>query len=407
VNTCVSAKTKIRYAHWGNNPWIEAVVKAFNEAQDDVEVEFVAVPWPYMDAMVVQLASGTATDVFSTGSYWGYGFFELSEAGALLDLTPYVMRDATELMLNDVPLPFQQMSQINGRWYGFPFLVYTGDCVWYNRDLYGASGLDDPADDWTIEDFVANAKKLTIDTNGDGTPDQWGAHNSGDAYAKMKNALFYNEEGTEFLVNSPEVRRGLQFMQDIYQTYRVAPIHSSPGLESGQIAMARARSNWSYFVQLAEGQWEFGIQFSPWDPDSGTRGVQIADDANFISINGNITADRADAAWQFLKFFVSEEGQKVAYEANGWLQIPPPHVRLMYKYYTKPLRSWANIELHKFVENIQYVTARYDRPKYRGTEINNIYYDGIWQINSGQISVEHFLNTIGSQINAILKEGDK
>jgi ABC-type glycerol-3-phosphate transport system substrate-binding protein len=403
------ASTKIRYAHWGGNPWIEVGVKAFNEAQSKVEVEFVGLG-SFFDNMTVQLAAGTAPEAFSTGSFWDYGFFEFGQAGALLDLTPYVMRDKNELMLSDVPAPFQQMSQINGRWYGFPFIVYTGDAIWYNRDLFRAAGLNDPVDDWALDDFTAIAKKLTLDTDGDGIPEQWGAQGIESGFARMKNALFYNEEGTQFLSRSPEVRKGLQFMYDIYQAFRVAPfpaLGSMPNrLDTGKVGMARARSNYSHYIQLAEGKWEFGIQFSPWDRDSGTRGVQIADDANFISINAGISTEKAEAAWEFLKFFVTEPGQKAAYEANGWLQIPPPHVRLMYKYYTKPQRDWAGMELHKFVENVEYLKARYDRPKYRGREVNSAFNSGITKTANGQMGVEQFLDSVGQQINALLAQGN-
>ena len=47
--------------------------------------------------------------------------------------------------------------------------------VYYNRDLFDAAGLADPAMNWTWDDFLAAAQALTRDTDGDGAIDQFGA----------------------------------------------------------------------------------------------------------------------------------------------------------------------------------------------------------------------------------------
>lgn len=44
--------------------------------------------------------------------------------------------------------------------------------LYYNKSLFAAAGIAAPPATW--DEFVTTAKKLTKDTNGDGTPDQWG-----------------------------------------------------------------------------------------------------------------------------------------------------------------------------------------------------------------------------------------
>src|SRR5690606_30142895 len=46
--------------------------------------------------------------------------------------------------------------------------------VYYNRDLFSAAGLPEPADDWTWAEFLTAAKSLTVDHDGDGVTDQFG-----------------------------------------------------------------------------------------------------------------------------------------------------------------------------------------------------------------------------------------
>ncbi|MCB8958686.1 MAG: extracellular solute-binding protein [Ardenticatenales bacterium] len=47
--------------------------------------------------------------------------------------------------------------------------------VYYNADLFAAAGLPLPADDWYWDDFLAAARALTLDLDGDGRIDQYGA----------------------------------------------------------------------------------------------------------------------------------------------------------------------------------------------------------------------------------------
>src|SRR5207245_11416173 len=44
----------------------------------------------------------------------------------------------------------------------------------YNRDLLARSGIAPPVDDWTWDDFLRIATRLTRDSDGDGQIDVWG-----------------------------------------------------------------------------------------------------------------------------------------------------------------------------------------------------------------------------------------
>ena len=46
--------------------------------------------------------------------------------------------------------------------------------LYYNKDLFDKAGVAYPTNDWTWNDMLAAAKKLTLDTNKDGKIDQWG-----------------------------------------------------------------------------------------------------------------------------------------------------------------------------------------------------------------------------------------
>src|SRR5439155_215825 len=53
---------------------------------------------------------------------------------------------------------------------------YTPLLVVYNKDLFDRARIPYPTDDWTWDDFLRIAQRLTRDTDGDGVIDQWGSY---------------------------------------------------------------------------------------------------------------------------------------------------------------------------------------------------------------------------------------
>jgi multiple sugar transport system substrate-binding protein len=51
---------------------------------------------------------------------------------------------------------------------------FTPMVIAYNKNLFDRAGVPYPARDWTWDQFVAAARRLTRDTDGDGVVDQWG-----------------------------------------------------------------------------------------------------------------------------------------------------------------------------------------------------------------------------------------
>lgn len=395
------AKTKIRYRHWGNNVWIEATVAAFNRSQNEVEVEFE--PLNHGDKLAVELAAGTGPEVFSTATTYGFGLWPEQNRALLYDLTPLVERDKAAIALADVPpsVVQEQLRIMGGRWYGFPFIVYLGSAVWYNRTMFDQVGLSVPPESWNLDEYVARARKLTCDVNGDGTPDVWGACPAGRGFAGMKNARFFSEDGSTFLSDDPAVRRGMQFIDDVYNNFRITP-QGGVSLQGGNCVMLLGMSNMIEYVRqgLEAGVGEFGVQVTPWDVESGTRGWQRTT-GNSLSINGNIAPEKLEAAWRFIRFFVSEAGVKAGYDAVGSLQIPPPHLRLISKYYLNPKGIYQGFDLSVFLKNIPHLTGD-DIPRTHFSEIDSILNAGINDVISGRKAAEVVLAEIGPRINSML-----
>lgn len=102
----------------------------------------------------------------------------------------------------------------------------------YRKDMFKAAGLDPDKPPKTWDEFIEYAKKLTVDKNGDGIVDQWGAFYAGGRpefgmetylqYLYAAGGRMYDDNG-KCVVNSEEGVAALQFLADLRNKYKVVP----------------------------------------------------------------------------------------------------------------------------------------------------------------------------------------
>jgi multiple sugar transport system substrate-binding protein len=96
----------------------------------------------------------------------------LVDRGGALDLAPYLVRAGVDPTRYEpaVLAMFRRGPAV----YALP-RGYTPLVVAYNRDLLERAGIEAPTDDWTWDDFLAIARRLTRDGDADGRVGVWGA----------------------------------------------------------------------------------------------------------------------------------------------------------------------------------------------------------------------------------------
>jgi multiple sugar transport system substrate-binding protein len=201
------------------------MVKAFTDKYPNITVEEELDPWDgYWEKKTTQLASDTLPDVFAMST--GY-ICEYVAAGRLLDLTPINDNPVVSGWVKDLPKTALANLTINGKQYGFPYAAGT-IILYYNKTMFDAAGVEYPKPGWTYDDMLAAATKLTVDTNGDGEPDQWGfmADLTGidtfEAVVHSFGGRWLSDDATQSLANSPETVEAMQFMQDLAYKYKVS-----------------------------------------------------------------------------------------------------------------------------------------------------------------------------------------
>ena len=150
----------------------ETLVAAFEAAHPEIDVTLTHIPsaGDYSAKLVTDFAAGTPPDV-SLLNYRRVPAF--AAAGQMEPLGPYL--DKSELIARE---DFYPITIDAFTWQGDILCIpqnVSSLVVYYNRDLFAAAGVAEPADDWTWDDFVTTAVTLTRDSDGDGTIDQYGA----------------------------------------------------------------------------------------------------------------------------------------------------------------------------------------------------------------------------------------
>jgi multiple sugar transport system substrate-binding protein len=201
------------------------------EAANDIDVKIIMTTADeYATKLKAAIAGKQVPDVFyiDPGSVQAY-----VKTGIVKDITEYVEASDTvdldniwEYGVDSYRYDGQLMGQ--GSIYALPKDVGPFS-FGYNKTMFEAAGvsLPDPDVPYTLDEFVDVAKQLTLDTNGDGTLDQWGTglnvmwnlqpfvwSNGGD---------WLNEDRTEVTVDSPEFVEALQWFADLSNVHGVTP----------------------------------------------------------------------------------------------------------------------------------------------------------------------------------------
>lgn len=172
--------------------------------------------------------------------------------GVLTDLTDYFT--AAE-MQQWAPQSVDEGS-MGGRFFGPP-MVQSCQLLWFNEDMVAGAGIDvsDPSG-WTYGadgTALANWQKLTVDDDGDGSPEVFGVETLGpwDYFQRMPSRSNgvpgsptyegIGDDGISFVgyFDTPEAVEAYQFQQDLVYEYNVMAIDTIPNqMLSGLAATA-------------------------------------------------------------------------------------------------------------------------------------------------------------------------
>ncbi len=342
-----AAATNLSFSFWGSYKDLELwkqMSEQFEEAHPDIAIELQFTPNDYGEKLQLQLISQSAADVLlmEDENYPTY-----AARGYLEDLGPYIERDRAELKMDDFFPTAMDAFTYRGLVAGLP---WDGMAVmmFYNKDLFDASAIPYPTAEWTWDDFRRIAKQLTKDTNGDGRIDQFGGMQ---VFAWLDfQPLFWsygaevlNEDRTRCIINSPQAIAAARFMQELKFTdhsmvwyAELQGLNQEAQLLTGRIGMTPAGIYVTQTLGNVKGGMRWGMCRMPRGP-TGKQYTRVSWDG--ISMNARMKGSpsevraKKEAAWLFLKYFLSEEGQRTIAKAGRGVPVVREYA---WKYYVDP-----------------------------------------------------------------------
>lgn len=308
-----SASATLTISNWGNpgdEKIYEAAIARFNKRYPKVTVKnnmSQVVNWgDYINKIQASIAAGDSPDIINIATEGvEYGL----NKNLYQPLSNYIKQDASvQGLVNDVSPALIQGFSKEGQTYLLPNNWNTM-LIYYNPALFEKAGIQRPSENWTWQEFLDVAKKLTTGSGGDkvygfGIPTYtfaympWIYSNGGStASADLKSPT----------LDDPATVEAIQFVADLVFKDKVAPNPTGGDptslFQAGKIAMTASPANLA--ATLAKNP-NFKYDVLPMPSNKSNTNVFGA--AGFAMYSGS---KNKDLAWELLKELASQDTQKM------------------------------------------------------------------------------------------------
>ena len=359
--------------------------KEFDEANDDIVVEYRAVPFDdLVNETLRAFATGNAPDIVS---FDNPDFALFSSRGAMLDITDRIAASDVIKAENYFEGPMNSVTW-DGKYFGIP--KYTDTIgVFYNKDLFAKAGITEPPKTWA--EFTEYAEKLTDPAN-----NVYGATFSARA----------GEEGTfQFLpiiqmagggydnVNTDGAAEVLDLWKKMVDNgwaskdvLSLGQWDSTGTFNSGNAAMAIS-GPWEVDRMVEDAKFDWGVALLPTITEGGERSSALGGfDWGIMS-----TTKHPDEAFRALEYFAAQDHRIFAEFGNipARSDIPLPETGVALK----------DAALKVFQEQLQYAQPRGPHPDWQ--KISKAIYDAMQAALTGQMSSKDALDQAQATIKGI------
>ncbi|MFC4807944.1 ABC transporter substrate-binding protein [Paenibacillus sp. GCM10023250] len=300
----------------------EKIIDGFQAKYPNIKLEIDEAPWgDFTKKIVTRIAGNNPPDLWfqENAVILGYG-----QRGVAENLEPYISRD---LKTDDYVSALLSAKTPDGKVYGIPHGI-NPVALAYNKTLFQANNIPVPTDDWTYPDLIETAKKLTKDTDGDGKPDIYGFQTGNNItsgwlpWMKSAGGSALDPTLTKAMFTDAKSIQGLTNWADTINKLKISPTRelakTGKLFENGKSAMV--------FLQYSS---QVSLNKSSPDLDWDTVKMPIGENGKrFVPmvVNDWIVYSKAkpeakEAAWTFLKYYLSDEAQGFLSESGASLPV--------------------------------------------------------------------------------------
>ena len=310
----------LTWAVWGSPEEIashQAVADMFMEEHPEIQIEIWGQPWgDYFTKIQTLWASGDSAAIPDVAFLWPTPSY--AAQGVLENLDPYIEKSGYNL--EDYWPGLLESAKFEDHVYGFPRDIEVS-VLYYNKDIFDEAGVEYPTEEWTWDDLLAAAEKLTV-KDANGQVERYALGMEGGKYAKfvLQNGGSLLDDMTNpskcTMAEEPTIEAINFLVSMMEQGYamRDADLSQAGGdsavFQSGQAAMII--QNTSRVSAFNEAGMNYDVQVVP-IPEGGQR-WNAAGGAAWVMSAGS---DNKDAAWTFLSWLQSTEGGEKVYTQRG------------------------------------------------------------------------------------------
>lgn len=195
-------------------------------------------PGDYIAAVVAAGAAGSLPDVIYAQGTQIQGFIQ---KGLTLTMDSYLAKDK-DFDLKDFPPVALKLYARDGKQHAIPY-DHGPQMLWYNKELFEKHGVKLPTSNWTMEDMLDAAKRLTNPADG-----QWGivGMTPGPGWVMHGNHLkpfggsLLNDAETETQIDSKESIEGLEWFARLRMVHKANPLPADlSGVQGGGSGLFR------------------------------------------------------------------------------------------------------------------------------------------------------------------------
>lgn len=296
---------------------LDQIVDDFNKSQDKITIKTTTKTWAVIgDTLLPALSAKKGPDIVAMPAE---NLPVYASKGAFAKLDDFYASDATtKAALNPSAV---EMEKVDGSYYGVP-TGFVPLSVIYNKTLFEKAGIASFPTTW--DEWVADAKKLTVDENGDGTPEQYGL--ALPDHATVGNgvwaSLFYGNggaivDGSKSVLDSAANTETLTYWADAVRNGKISPtgldgVASDKLFSSGKAAM-EIGGPWMASV-ATENKIDYGIAGIPAGPKgSASSAIGIS-----AAVTAQADATKKAAAEKFFDYFFTKEVATKWSLGSGW-----------------------------------------------------------------------------------------
>ena len=257
------------------------------EKATGIDLELTVIPESDYSSKLNQMVS-TGDDSIDIYIIWENDIKNFAQANGIIPMDDYLANSTikTDEFIDAVA----KLSDGLGGTYGLPWCAAT-EILYYNKDMFDKAGVAYPPADaknaWTWDEFVHNAKLLTLDANGNNATSQAFNPNAIVQYGAMIENLtwqlevwalsngggFYTADGSKVIINESAATDAIQKVADLHLVHHVAPLSTGltdDGIQRSLIAGTCAMSTngaWNVGTSLASARAEglnYGVAVLPY-----------------------------------------------------------------------------------------------------------------------------------------------